>query len=151
MSNKKEDFKLHRAPDMYAYYKKLYPESNVTFTLYKHVISQFNKKMADRLLEGETIHLGKNMGRLRIKKVERNHSKPVVDFGETRKLKAKGIDKIVYFTNRFYYRWFWDKKPSKAVNKSAYSLKVTKGPNGLTRRLARLLKADEFANLNFKQ
>ena len=142
--------RTHTAIDMYQFFKEKHPGTDVTYALYKHVISEFNKKVANRALEGEEISFGKGMGAISIEKIERNFNRKVVDFGETRKLKARGVNKVVYFTNNFYFKWTWHKKASKAVNKSAYSFKATAGENGLRKRLARLLRDNEFANLNFK-
>ncbi len=144
-----ESVKTHKAKDMYAYFKSKHPNTDVTFALYKHVISEFNKRVAIAALEGKEISLGKTMGIIRVDRIQRNFLKKVVDFGETRKLKASGIDKVVYFTNDYYLKWTWSKKSSKAVNKSAYTFKPSAGKNGLRKKLARLLKEDEFANLNF--
>ena len=143
------EVKIHSAHDMYKYFVQTHPGTDVTYSLYKHVISQFNKKMADRILDGKEIVLGKNMGKLRISKVNRNYQKKVVDFGATNKLREQGIDRVVFFTNNTYYKWTWEKKSSKAVNKSAYSFKPSAGAHGLRRRLARLLNENEFAHLNF--
>ncbi len=144
------EVKTHTAKDMYRFFCEKYPDTDVTYALYKYTISEFNKRVANRALAGEEISLGKGMGSICIDKITRNFKKKVVDFGETRKLKARGIDKVVYFTNDFYFKWTWHKKSSKVTNKSAYSFKASAGENGLKKRLARLLRDDEFAHLNYK-
>jgi hypothetical protein len=140
---------MHTTKDMYKFFVQKYPGTDVTYPLYRHVISEFNKAVASRALLGEHIVLGKNMGKILIRKVNRNYEKRVVDFGATRKLKDRGIDKVVYFTNAFYFKWSWDKRSSKAVNKSAYNFKPSGGAGGLRKRLARLLNDDDFSQINF--
>ena len=63
------------AKDMYAFYKKKNPKTEVTYTLYKYVISKFNHKVVEAVLEGQTFYPGHQLGRLKIKRVERNFDK----------------------------------------------------------------------------
>ncbi len=46
------------AKDMFEYYKKKYPDTDVTYTLYKYIISKFNKKLVKKVLEGKKFYLG---------------------------------------------------------------------------------------------
>jgi len=144
------DKQTHTTEDMYRFFKKKYPDSDVTFLQFRYTIGQFNKKLVDALLEGKTINLGKNLGRLRIRRIERNFETPRINHFETQKLKAQGIDKTVYFTDPYYFRFGWEKKYAKVKNKSVYKFKPTGGPSGNRKKLSRLLREDEFAQLNFK-
>lgn len=137
--------------DMYAHFKKQNPESDVTYTLYKHTLGEFFKKVSNEILEGETFNLGHKLGKIRIRKVERNYNKPTIDWGATNKLKAQGINKHVYYTDPYWYRWGWEKCSVALKNKSVYKFTATKGSNGNIKALSRKLKLDEFAHLNFKE
>jgi len=141
----------HTAVAMYEFYKKNNPGTEVTYNQYKYVLSEYNKKAVEHILNGETLNLGNRMGKIRIKKVKRNFDKPRIDYHETKKLRATGVDKNVYFTDEVWFRWYWSKKSCQIPNKSAYRFKPTGGDGGNRKRLVRLLKEDEFAQLNFRE
>ena len=134
------------AKDMYKYFKKKYPDTEVTYTLYKYVISKFNHKVVDAILEGQTFYPGHQLGRLKIKRVERNFEKKSVNYFETKKLKEQGIDKVVYWTDDHWFRWYWEKAICQVANKSVYKFTPTKGNR---KKLSDKLKLDEFSFLNF--
>lgn len=139
------------AEDMYRFYKRSNPDSDVTYTLYKHILSEFLKKAADKILDGEVLYLGHKLGAIRIKKVERNFDKPTINWCETNKLKAEGINQHVYYTDPYWYRWCWDKSTVALKNKSVYKFSPTEGANGQKKALVRRLNEDEFAYLNYKE
>lgn len=136
---------------MYREYVKENPETIISYKMFKQIISQFNRKASQKILEGKTLWLGYKLGNVRIKKIERtNYTKPAIDWGETNKLKKQGINKHVYFTDNVYFRWFWEKARCQVPNKSVYKFVPSGGPAGNRRALVNLLKEDEFALLNFK-
>lgn len=137
--------------DMYRDYKKKNPGTDVTYALYKHTISEFCKKAVDRVLEGDTLYLGHKLGCIRIKKVPRNFDNPVIDWYETNKLKAEGINKHIYYTDPYWFRWYWDKSRPALKNKSVYKFEATKGETGNVKKLVRKIKNDPFAELNYKE
>jgi hypothetical protein len=143
--------KNHTAVDMYRYYKERNPGTDVTYTQFKYILSLYNKKVADRLLKGDIVNLGNRVGKLRIKKVARDFNKKTVDWNSTNQLKAQGINKLVFFTDEYWYRWAWEKKSCQIPNKSVYKFRPTGGEGGNRKRLTRLLKSDELAHLNFKE
>lgn len=143
--------KNHTAKDMYRYYRQNNPGTDVTYTQFKYIISRFNKIAAAKILEGETLNLGNRLGKIRIRRVKRNHNKLSVDWMATNRLKADGINKLVYFTDEYWYRWYWEKKACQIPNKSVYKFRPTGGDHGNRKALARLLKGDEFSHLNFKE
>lgn len=136
---------------MYKEYKSKNPDSDVTYSLFSYYIELFNKKVINKILEGKVFYFGHNLGSIRIKKVKRNFKSPTIDWFETNKLKQQGINKHVYYTDEYWYRWYWDKYRAKVKNKAVYKFEPTKGPNGAKKQLIRLLKQDEFAYLNFKE
>jgi hypothetical protein len=138
------------AVDAYKFYKKKYPKTTVTYTLYKYVVSEFNKKVSELILEGHSFNMGHRLSSIRIKKIARSFNKPTVDWGETNKLRKEGIKTIVYYTDDFYFRWHWEKARCLVKNKSVYSFTPNGGVKGNKRALVTKLKQDEFAYLNFK-
>ena len=102
--------------------------------------------MVEAVLEGQTFYPGHQLGRLKIKRVERNFEKKSVNYFETKKLKEQGIDKVVYWTDDHWFRWYWEKAICQVANKSVYKFTPTKGNR---KKLSDKLKLDEFSFLNF--
>jgi len=136
--------------EMYKQFVVDNPDTDITYTLYKEVISMYNKKLVDVLLTGKEYNLRHNLGRVRIRKVQRNFDKPTINWGETNKLKAEGINQFVYYTDDHWFRWYWEKRKCSVKNKSVYQFKPTTGKSGNKRKLIELLQNDEFAYLNFQ-
>lgn len=134
---------------MFRYFLKKHPNTDVTYTLYKYIISKLNKKIVDKVLKGKEFYFGHRLGTISIKRVERNFDKKSVNYFETKKLKAQGIDKVVYYTDDHWFRWYWAKAKCQVPNKSVYKFSPTSGPNGIKRALSNKLKQDEFAFLNY--
>ena len=110
--------KNHTAIDIYKYYAKNNPGTYVTYTQFKFILSLFNKKAVDYILQGKTLNFHNRLGKLRIKRVKRNFNDKTVDWAETNKLKKQGINKLVYYTDDFWYRWYWEKRICTIPNKS---------------------------------
>lgn len=137
--------------DSYRWFKKQNPDTQITYSGYKHIISRFNKRVSELVLEGRVFNMGYRLGTIRIKKIPRTFNKPTIDWGETNRLKKQGIKKLVYYTDDYYYRWNWDKHRCLVKNKSVYTFQPTAGFKGNRRKLVEKLKTDEFAYLNYKQ
>lgn len=138
------------AMDMFLFFKKQYPDTDVTYTLYKHILSEFFKKVSIEILDGATFGMGHKLGTVRIRKIERNPDFPSIDWGETRKLNASGEKGFVYFTDDHWFRWSWEKSKAPLKNKSVYRFSPTAGKNGNKKMLVRKLKTDPFAELNYR-
>jgi len=133
--------KTHTTIDMYKFYKKKYPESNIPEWMYKEVIFRNNKKAADSVIFGGVYNFGSHIGNLLIKKISRNYRKPIVNWGASKKLKAdllaagetirsaeqpEGKDWFIYFTDPWYLRWGWVKKHvCRVKNQSVYQFVPT--------------------------
>ncbi len=142
--------KMHHAIDMYDKFRKDNSGTDVNYTLFKYIISAYNKGIVQHLLTGGTFHLGAGLGRLKISKIKRDFSKrKTINWGETRKHYQQGIEKLVYYTDEYYYRFTWFKKYCNIKNKSAYNFRPAGGVKGPKKQLVELLKKDEFAHLNF--
>lgn len=136
--------------DAYKAYLKKNPKTTVTYALYKHIIAEFNKKVAEKVLDGQVFNMGHRLGSIRIKRIPRSFNKPAIDWYETNKLKEQGIKKLVYYTDEYYFRWNWDKHRCMVKNKSVYTFSPTAGKNGNRKALVKRLRQDEFAYLNYK-
>lgn len=141
--------KTHNTSDAYKRFKQDHPYTDITYVQYKYIISLFFKKITLRILQGAIWEIGKNLGKIRIRKIKRNLNKRAVNFNETKKLKAQGINTVVYHDSEYWYRWYWEKKHCRVTNKSVYSFKPTKGKTGNIKALVNILNNDEFAELNF--
>lgn len=141
--------KILKRKELFNKYLELYPDSLISYKDYVDVLTVMNKKMVEFILNGETIKLGNNMGSIRIKKIQRSSSS--VNWCETNKLKKKGINKFVYFTSDYWYRWFWNKKLCRVKNKSIYIFKPTKGPNGNTKKLHRKIVNEPYIENVYQQ
>jgi hypothetical protein len=137
--------------DLYKKFKKKNPDSDVTYTLFKYVISSYNKQIVDYLMEGGTFNLGSRLGKLKIKRVVRNFKNKAIDWGETNKLKARGINQLVYYTDEHYYGFFWEKRNCTVKNKSVYKFYPAGGIIGPKKRLIKFLKENELNKLNFTE
>lgn len=129
------------AKDMYELYKKDYPGSEITYWMFKEVLSRFNKKSSDAVIFGSLLHLGPKLGYLMIKKIKRNYKKPIPDWGESKRIKDEmikngivpkdedhpdGEEWIQFFTDPWYLRWAWFKKNAcKIKNQSVYRFSPT--------------------------
>jgi len=137
--------------DSYKSYCKNNPTTPVTYALYKHIISEFNKKLSKVILDGRVFNMGHRLGTMRIKRIPRSFNRPTVDWHETNKLKKEGINKLIYYTDDYYFRWNWDKHRCMVKNKSVYTFSPTAGAAGNKKALVKKLREDEFAYLNFKK
>lgn len=126
----------------------------LSYSEFRNVITEFNLKLIDRILEGYEFTVPYRLGKLSIKKIKRRFDKPMIDWGTTMKLKNEtGETKLVYFTDDYFCRWYWYKRACHVTNKSVYFFKPTtdnRTKKGATNKLSQLLKTNEYAHLNFK-
>jgi hypothetical protein len=139
---------VHNVKDMLNWYKKHNPDTDINYKQFNAVIGAFYKKVVEAILDGKTYNLGNRLGKIRIQRLKRSFKNPTIDWYETNKLKKEtGETKFVYYTDEYYYRWYWQKKRCQVKNKTVYSFKPTRGENGITKKLAKKLKEDEFSYL----
>lgn len=134
--------RTHSTKEMYSFYKTRFPKKkHEPYWMFKEVIARFNKKAADAVIFGQVFNFGSRIGHLLIKKIRRNYQKPVVDWGESKKLKASiiskgliprddghpnGEDWLVYFSDPWYLRWAWSKKSlCRVKNQTVYKFVPT--------------------------
>ena len=141
-------------------------EDPIETRLFKHLCEEFNMQVIDMVLEGKEFNMGSNLSTLSVRRIERNPSKPTIDWWESNKYKqelltegkelynaeTKEGDKwFVYYTDPWYCKYHWQKSRCKVSNKSAYRFTPTRGIKGNKEKLTRLLKEDELAYLKFKK
>lgn len=142
------------AIEMYQYFKKKNPNEEISYLLFKETISRFNKKMSDEILKGYTFNPKFHLGKIRIKKVRRSFKNtPPIDWAESRKLQKQGVEKyLVYFTDPYWYRWYWEKKKCTVKNKTVYSFQPTVSnsrKDGNRNKLVKILRSDPLASLRY--
>lgn len=133
--------KSHSTKEMYEYYKTKNPKAREPYWMFKEVIARFNKKAADSVIFGQVLNFGNKIGYLLIKKIKRNYEKPVVDWGESKRVKSElikagltpkeagsteGHDWLVYFSDAWYLRWAWVKRRvCRVKNQTVYKFTPT--------------------------
>ena len=134
--------------------------------IFKDICETFNIKIIDSLLDGKNFNMGSNLSTLSITKVERDPRSPRVDWGESNKYKEEllkegkelynsktevGEKWHIYYTDKFYFKYYWIKGKCRIPNKSVYRFTPTRGLKGNKEKLTNLLKEDDLAYLKFKK
>ena len=156
---------MHTIKDIHKDYVK-HVEDPIETRLFKQICEEFNMLVIDMVLEGKQFPMGYNLSNLSIRRIERNPSKPTIDWWESNKYKqellAEGKDLynaetgegekwFIYYTDPWYCKYHWQKSRCKLANKSAYRITHTRGAKGHNEKLTRLLKEDDLAYLRFKK
>lgn len=151
--------------DIYKDYRST-TDSTVPKHVFKDMCEQFNIAVVEMLLEGKSFTMGSNMSNLSIRRIERNPSKPTVDWWESNKYKkelleegkklydsntGEGVQWLIYYTDPWYCKFHWEKHRCKIPNKTAYRFTPTRGIKGNKEKLSKLLKEDDLAYLRFKK
>ena len=134
--------------------------------LYREICSDFNIMVIDYILDGKRFNMGNNLSTISIIRLDRNNSKPAIDWGESNKYKklllkqgkklynsktGEGERWYIYYTDSEYCRYYWNKGKCKVTNKSVYKFIPTRGVKGNKEKLISLLQNDDLAYLKFKK
>jgi hypothetical protein len=138
----------YNAKDMYKEFKKENPDTDITYSLFKHILSGYNKTLVEEIIKGMIFNPNYNIGKILIKKIERSFNKKTIDWGETNKLKKQGIKQMVYFTDNYYYRISWDKVNCTIKNKFVYRFQPT---YTFKKMLVSSLKNDALSKIIFER
>ena len=151
--------------DIYNSYKAS-TNDPLTRQLFKELCEQFNIQIIEMILNGGVFTMGSNMSNLSIRRIERNPSKPTVDWWESNRYKkelleegktlynnntGEGVQWLIYYTDPWYCKFHWEKHRCKIPNKTAYRFTPTRGVKGNKEKLSKLLKEDDLAYLRFKK
>ena len=109
----------------------------MNFDRWLSIIKTYVTKSMSCIIEGETLVLGHNLGRIAGKHIERNHENKQVNWEETRKqpkilspVTGKMIpERFIYFTEDYYPRIGWF-KTKKLTNETVYEFSPTSGKRG---------------------
>ena len=122
--------------------------------------------IVDGILEGSEFSMGSNLSTISIRRIERNPSKPTIDWWESNRYKqellaqgkelfdvstGQGEKWFIYYTDPWYCKYHWQKSRCKISNKSAYRFTPTRGIKGNKEKLTKLLKEDDLAYLRFRK
>ena len=155
----------HTLKNVYDYYC-LENKNSVSKEIFRDICQEFNMMIFDYILEGGSFNMGFNLSTLSVVRIERNPSKPVIDWGESNKYKKELLDNneklydhvselgkkwYIYYTDPFYCRYYWRKGKCSVPNKSAYRFDATRGIKGNKEKLINILKEDDLAYLKFRK
>ncbi|MDB4343111.1 hypothetical protein OAA26_00140 [bacterium] len=141
-------------------------EDPIETRVFKQICEQFNMQVIDMILDGKQFSMGNNLSTLSVRLIERNPSKPTINWWESNKYKQellaegkelynaeteKGEKWFIYYTDPWYCKYHWQKSRCKLANKTAYRFTPTRGIKGNKEKLTALLKTDDLAYLRFKK
>ena len=109
------------------------PDDKVTFVDFRAVIKAYNKKITERVVEGQKFKLY-GLGDLFVQKINRNFNRRVIDWEASIKLK-----KPVFQTSEFYLMIRWRKHKHKSKH-TFYKLIPCRGKNSFVSNLYKKLK-----------
>ena len=131
---------MYNINNIYNNYIKEYNDT-VDKNTFKKICDEFNIEIIESILEGSTFDMGNNLSTLSVRRVDRDPRTPRVDWGES----------IIYYTDKFYCKYYWKKGKCRIPNKSVYRFTPTRGLKGNKEKLINLLKTDDLAYLKFKK
>jgi len=141
-------------------------EDPIETRLFKQICEEFNMLIVDGILEGSEFSMGSNLSTISIRRIERNPSKPTIDWWESNRYKqellaqgkelfdvstGQGEKWFIYYTDPWYCKYHWQKSRCKISNKSAYRFTPTRGIKGNKEKLTKLLRDDDLAYLRFRK
>lgn len=106
-------------------------EEVINYTRFRAVLESYFKHARQRIIRGETFQLWNQLGSISARRVERNFSKKVVDWGTTRKMNQRdpitGKLKLFYFDTPDWCRVGWNRPKKKITKIKQYEFKPTDG------------------------
>ena len=156
---------MHNINNIYNSYVEEYDDT-VNKSTFKKICEEFNIEIIESILEGDTFDMGNNLSTLSVRRVDRDPRTPRVDWGESIKYRkelesdgvelynvstGKGEKWYIYYTDKFYCKYYWKKGKCRIPNKSVYRFTPTRGLKGNKEKLINILKTDDLAYLKFKK
>lgn len=115
-------------------------EKIINYNQFKEIITLFNKKASDYIVQGENLNLQNRLGYIQIRKIIPTiRSTSRIDWNESKKYKQEliskgeipkdkenpdGKDWLIYINQPFYLRWAWVKRGKKSPACSVKNNKV---------------------------
>ncbi len=138
-------------------------ESPLNYTVFRLIMERFYGILTEKIIQGGVYKMGHRLGDIRIRKIDYKLrfnkdgkvKNPPIDWKATNELKAKGVNKWVFYESDYYLRWSWCKRHGKCTvpNQSAYSFTPTSDSKyqlGNKRRLAKANQANSLLHLNYE-
>jgi hypothetical protein len=144
-----------------------YYDGELSWEEYDEVVGLFNQLAMEEVIDGKRLYMGAFLSTIDVIRVKRNFNYPKVNWGKTNKYKKKlleqgyteedfyskdnpdGIKYLIYHTDKYYFRFHWNKGNAKVINKTKYSFVPTRGKKGNKTKLKKKLKED-LAHLNYR-
>lgn len=130
------------------------PDILISFSDYSKMIRETNEFFKQRIIEdGADLNMSANLSVIGVRQIPRNHERKIIDWGSTNKLECnkKKYTKLVYFTDDFYFRIYWNKSNSKVKNKTVYKFNPTSGKKGFKAQFKDHVREHELAATNYKK
>lgn len=134
--------------------------------LWQDLCIEFNTRVMDEIIyKGRVFNMGERLSTLEVVKVSRNFNNPRINWHESNKLKQEIIDEggtpyskdnpegekwFVYYTDKWYCRFNWNKHKCVVPNKTAYRFTATRGKIGNKRKLKDHLRNDPIAHMKYR-
>jgi hypothetical protein len=156
---------MYTLKDVYKSYC-LDSESPLDKNTFKALCEEFNIMSMEHILEGGVLNLRPNLSQLSIVRISRNYASKTIDWGESMKYKeelikegkelfnpntGEGTKWFIYYTDKWYCKFYWEKNKCKVPNRSAYRFSPSRGLKGNKEKLINLLKNDDLAYLRFRK
>ena len=84
---------MHTIKDIHKDYLK-HVEDPIETRLFKQLCEEFNMQVINLILEGKEFSMGNNLSTLSVRRIERNPSKPTIDWWETTSTNRNCVRKV---------------------------------------------------------
>lgn len=128
----------------------------ISYPVFRRIFEVYYSEAKEHIIAGEELNLGNRNGVIAARRVERNHKKRMINYGETRKQPKNEKGKparIIYWTNDDWCRIGW-KKSGKVKNQRFYKFKPTRAgredKSGFVEEFKRALDADPMLKYRYK-
>lgn len=155
----------HTLKTMYEDYQETVDDP-LSYEDYREVCELYNIYCMDKIIDGYTVNLGSYLSTLSIIRIERNYSNPAVNWKASNEYKQELIDQgitpynketapdgekwLIYYTDDWYCRFYWNKSQCKVRNKSVYSFHPTRGLKGNKTKLKEALDKNPLQYKKYK-
>lgn len=134
--------------------------------LWQDLCVEFNTRVMEEVIyKGREFNMGERLSTISVIKVDRDYSKPRVNWKASNELKQEIIDNggtpyskenpngekwFVYYTDKWYCRFNWHKAKCVVPNKTAYRFTATRGSKGNKTKLKEFLRENDLAHLKYR-
>lgn len=155
----------HTLRDIYKYY--VADGGTLSKADYKNICCDFNIHIMNKLIyDAAYMDMGNNLSYLRIGRIDRPVSNRRIDWASSNQFKeellsqgkklyngetGEGHKWLVYQTNDYFCRFYWQRKNAKVKNKTLYRFVATRGSAGNKDKLKNHLKEDDSNYLKYKK